>query len=281
MPTETEIATPSSEGVAGQTPASQVTDSSPQGDSQQQEFDSAQVGSGDSIATTTQEDTRVKASEYVLGRKIAKKLENRLAGLEQTNQQLVDFIQQLQNKSVTSDSSASKVDLNSKYWENPTEVLNETINRILEERIPKTIEEKLTLEKRKREQEMAVDLIFSNETVKKDPEGLERIKEILVENGLDKFSQVASPTQAAKIALALYIAEKNGSRGKPSNPNLKSQMSATAGGGGSMSTGKPLTRDQIKIEAAKMNEQIIANPELRFDPKFQERSKFLFEASLK
>lgn len=275
MPTETEIATQSQEGVSGLTPGSQETGLSSQGDIQLQEGGSTLVGSGTEAASTSQEDARPKASDFVRERKKFQRLESRLAGLEQTNAQLLEVLQNLQTggASAPSDSHVSQVDLDKQYWENPTKVVQDIINKTIDGKVSTTFDSRFKQERFKREQEEAVKLVISNEQVKKDPEGLERIKEILIENGLDEFSVNVSPIKAAKLALALYAGEKKNS-GSSAN-SIKAQLSASAGGGGSISSGKTLTKEQLKSEAQKLQMQYSENPEIRNDPKFQEKLKYI------
>jgi hypothetical protein len=284
MPTETQIATQSDAGVSGNTPESQESGLFSQEDSQIQKPDSISVGSGNDGASTAQEDTRPKASDFVRERKKFQRLESRLEGLEQTNAKLLDILQNIQSgetSAVSSDSQVSQAELDKRYWENPTGVLQNIINKILESKISTTLDSKLSTMNQLREQEEAVNLVMSNELVKKDPEGLERMMEIFKINGLDELSRKGSPIKAAKIALAIFASEKrNGSSNQTSNP-LKAQMSANAGGGGSMNTERTFTKEQLANEAKKLQMQLAENSEIRHDPKFQEKMKLLSSLSQK
>lgn len=110
----------------------------------------------------------------------------------------------------------------------------------------------------------------SNETleqrIKKDPERAMRIKEFLVESGLNEFSKV-NPELAVEIAL-----QKLGEKPK-ANPTVlkKNLMGGAATGNPGMGEKRSVSEQDLRAENRKLSDQLSANPSLRQDVKFMER----------
>lgn len=130
----------------------------------------------------------------------------------------------------------------------------------------------------------ALKLIKTNASVKADPEGADRISDILTEedeygNSLEKYS-LSNPKHAAQLAIKEYQNRFMGGKNSQSAPT-KAQMQTTAtavnsGVGAS-------TTDQ---EAAQLHRQIMTNPELMNNPDFLKKlqsfdQKARLEASLR
>lgn len=284
MPEETKIATLSDAGVDVQKTSLQGSDSSSQEDSQNQNADPVQVGNGEGeSASTSSGGERPKASDFVRFRKKLNRIEQENSAVRQQNEQIITLLQSMHTAGQSSPSGSgqsNQKDLETKFWENPINVLQEIIGKTLEERIPQTFDKRISEMNRSRETEEAVQLVVSSELIKKDPEGIDRFGEVMRKFGLNEFSKSGSPLKAAQIALALMKIDGGNGSGAPNNM-LKSQMSAHAGGGGSIQTKGTLTKDQIVQESLKIQEQVSQNPELRFDPKIQEKIKFLSEQAYK
>lgn len=110
----------------------------------------------------------------------------------------------------------------------------------------------------------------SNETleqrIKKDPERATRIKEFLIESGLNEFSKV-NPELAVEIAL-----QKLGEKPK-ANPTVlkKNLMGGPSTGNPSMGEKRSVSEQDLRSENKKLSDQLSENPSLRQDVKFMER----------
>lgn len=110
----------------------------------------------------------------------------------------------------------------------------------------------------------------SNETLQqriaKDPERAQRIKEFLLESGLNEFSKV-NPELAVEIAL-----QKLGEKTRP-NPTIlkKGLMGGNGTGNPAMGEKRSTSEQDLISEKNKINSQLEANPSLRYDQKFMER----------
>lgn len=120
--------------------------------------------------------------------------------------------------------------------------------------------------KREQSRQEGLKLIKTNELIKRDPEGEERMKNILMEqdadgNTLDQYA-VLNPKHAAQLALREYQARYGSSKNGVYAPS-KAQMASTAtsqtAGGGRMTT---------DAEIASIYAQIASNPDLMKDSQF-------------
>lgn len=109
----------------------------------------------------------------------------------------------------------------------------------------------------------------SNETleqrIKRDPERSARIKEFLVESGLNEFAKV-NPGMAVEIAL-----QKLGEKSKPNPTILKKGLMGASGSGNPGQGAQRSTEQDLRSENKKFSDQLDVNPSLRFDAKFMER----------
>lgn len=106
------------------------------------------------------------------------------------------------------------------------------------------------------------------ERIRKDPERAARIREFLVESGLNEFSKV-NPDLAVEIAL-----QKLGET-RPSNPTVlkKALMGGNGSGNPGMGDKRTVTEQDLMAEKNKLSAQLEAEPSLRFDEKFMERRR--------
>ncbi len=110
----------------------------------------------------------------------------------------------------------------------------------------------------------------SNETleqrIKKDPERAARIREFLIDSGLNEFSKV-NPDLAVEIAL-----QKLGEKPQ-ANPTIirKNLMGGPNTGNPGMGEKRGVTEQDLRSENKKLSDQLSANPSLRRDVKFMER----------
>lgn len=245
-------------------PASpQGTEIGSQVPAQHQEASVSAVDANDNHSN--QEDTR-RASEFEAARQIKR--------LEKT-------IRQLQNAFERSQQSAPPPSTSQQPSRQVTqeELLKDPLNtilRIIDERdqklkgeIPKTFEQYNQQATMQRAEQEGLRLIRTNSLVKADPEGEDRIKDILNEeddfgNSLNKYSQ-ANPRHAAQLALMEYQNRYGGGRKSQSAPS-KAQMQTTATAV-NIGSGK----STIENEAAQLHKMILANPSLMDDKDFREK----------
>lgn len=242
----------------------QVTETSQ--DSQQQETARTQVeGNGQS---TSHEDIRQK-SEFETARQI-KNLMKEVRSLKQsleTRSSVQQPATQQQKPSVTRE-----------------ELLNDplaAINKMIEARtsevkqeIPQALKQRESEWKREQAWQEGLKMIRTNETIRKDPEGEERVKEILLEededgNSLEAYSQV-NPKHAAQLALIEY---QNRFGKRNVHAPSKSQMASTAT---SQTSGVRSTTDQ---EIAQMYKEIASVPGLANDPEFMAKMAAILKKS--
>lgn len=146
-----------------------------------------------------------------------------------------------------------------------------------EQRLTEAQENKAQAETERKHQE-ALEKLFpktspdSNETLQqriaKDPERARRIKDFLIESGLNEFSKV-NPELAVEIAL-----QKMGEKPK-ANPTIlkKGLMGGNGTGNPGMGEKRSVGEQDLRAENKKINDQLDANPALRFDEKFMERRR--------
>lgn len=127
-----------------------------------------------------------------------------------------------------------------------------------------------------RKHQEALELFFpksspeSNETleqrIKKNPERAERLRQFLIESGLNEASKV-NPAFVMEIAM-----ERLGERPK-ANPTVlkKNMMGATGTGNPGMGEKRGSSEQDLLSEKNKLNMQLETNPNLRHDLKFMER----------
>lgn len=250
------------EGVAAE-PASQDAALGEQSSEQGQQGSSVAVDNGESNASS-EVDTRPRPSQFVAGRREIRRLENEISQMRQA-------FQAFQQQNTASTPRAPALDPN-EFYKNPLEF----INKVMEERdakikgeIPGTFAELERKQGLQRNLQEAERMIVTNEAVKRDPQGVDRIKDILYDDeyGLNEMSK-AFPVQAARLALQLYNQKYASSVTRRSSANApnKAQMQSTAttvNGAGQ--------RPNIGDEYLKLRNELMANPMLAQDPAFVEK----------
>lgn len=146
-----------------------------------------------------------------------------------------------------------------------------------------SMEEGKTVAESERKNQEALEKLFPKtspdskeslqERIAKDPERAMRIKEFLVESGLNEFSKI-NPDLAVEIAL-----EKLGEKPKP-NPTVlkKALMGSNGSGNPGVGSNKGSNEADLLAEKNKLNTQLELNPSLRGDPKFIEQRTRVLEA---
>lgn len=251
-------------GQEATTASPQVTETPEQSGSQQQTVATTQVENG--ANTSSAEDQR-RASDYETARQIkrlAKQMQSMQQAFERSSQQVQPNGQpQTQRQQVTQD----------ELLKNPLDVINrlieEKVNGVKSE-IPKQFEQFNQQTSQQRAMQEGYKIAYTNEAVKRDPEGDERMRDIFLEededgNTLDKYS-LQNPRHAAKLALDIYKQRFTSGQRKASAPS-KAQMTSTAtsvnpGAGQGKSTND---------EAAQWLKEFNNNPKLMDDPAFMKR----------
>lgn len=252
------------EGQGVLTSPPQVTETPEQSGSQPQPSNPAQVENGTNQQSQGQPQN---ASDYETARHI-KRLERSIRSMQQAFEKSQQSVQQ----NGVPQPPVSKV--------TQDELLKDplgTIQRLMDERdqrlkgeIPKSFEQYSQANRYEQARQEGLKMIKSNEAIKRDPNGEERIKEILLEedengNSLEQYAQ-QNPSHAARLALDIYKS-RHGQRNGVSAPT-KSQMSSTATSVTSGSKGSTL--DQ---EAAQLQREFMSNPQLMQDKDFFARMK--------
>lgn len=262
MPDEGVVqATQLEQGGTGET-VSTGSEAAPQGVQPSQNSSQVPVENSESQASS-QDGERRPASQYASGR-YNKRLEAEIAGLKQLIQERFQ-----PNNPQPSNGNQAKPGLTADdFWKDPIKYqqnLREEIKAELMGEIPKTFEQFNSKQQLETQMQEAKKMILSNEALKRDPNGTERIQDILQDDefGLDRLSLIA-PAAAAKLALMIYE-QKNGAGRRNGNGPTKGQMASTATGTA------PARKFDAQAEFAKISQEITANPNIVHDPKFKER----------
>lgn len=251
MPDET-TTTQAPEGLTTEQVGSQAQEANGQPSSQAQNGTSTQVESG----TMQPVRDEVRPFERVAGRKFDK--------LEKGMSQVMEMLQKMQQPQAAPSQTPATAE---EFLSDPMNVLN----RILDERekkikgeIPKTLSDQNRELENQRSRQEALKMIDTNELIRKDPEGRDRITDILTDEqfGLDKIAST-HPVEAARLALALY--EKNYGKVKSVGMPTKQQM------GGTPTAVRSGAKATLKDEAAELQKQYLANPELINNPEFKKK----------
>lgn len=132
--------------------------------------------------------------------------------------------------------------------------------------IPQHIQQVNERQQQEQVRQDALRMIKTNAHVKTDPEGIERMQDILTEeddfgNSLEKYSHV-NPIHAAQLALKEYQSRfGNGKRSQSAPTKAQMQTTATA-----VSPGMP--KGNSEQEAKEFYRQVIERPELMQNPEF-------------
>lgn len=242
--------------------APQATEQPAQASVQPQAVTPPQVEQGTKLQTGNE----VRPFERVAGRKFDK--------LERGQQSIMEILQKLQQPQPAPSPSAKAPITAEEFLTDPvTHML-----RMLDERdqklkgeIPQTLSEQTKQLELKRSQQDALKMIETNELISKDPEGINRIEDILTdeEYGLKEIAS-AYPLYAARLALKIYAAQYG--KASPGVPvPSKAQMTTTSTA--THAQGKVTLKD----EAVELQKQFLANPELRLDPEFMKKLQSLKE----
>ena len=150
------------------------------------------------------------------------------------------------------------------------------LNRLLDERdqklkgeIPQTLSEQTKALEFKRSQQDALKMIETNELIGKDPEGINKVEDILTDEnyGLREIASIY-PLHAARLAVEIYTA-KYGKQAPSAAVPSKAQMTTTA------TAIHPQGKVTLKDEAVELQKQFLANPELRLNKEFMDKLKSL------
>lgn len=236
----------------------------PQGtETQPQSVTPSQVEGGQS---TSQEDVRQK-SEFETARQI-KNLMKEIRSLKQSFETRSSVQQPapqtMRNMPVTRE----------ELLNNPLD----SIDKIAEskvERFRQEIEKRDSEARAERSRQEGLRLIETNESIKRDPEGIERMKDILAEtdddgNSLDSLSQT-NPKYAAQLAVKEYLS-RYGTKKTVAAPS-KAQMASTAT---SQTVGAARNTDQ---EVAQIHAELTKFPDLVKDPQFMAKMSAIIKKS--
>lgn len=252
-----------SQVAEGQEPTSgspQVAETEPQGSSQAQEATHSQVeGNGQSAS---QEDTR-RASDYETARQI-----KRLAKQMQSFQQALERGAQSQ-PSPSNPTTQMPTITNDEFVKDPVGALQKIMDAREQQSMGKfsqTIQQREQVQQYEKSRQDAVKMIRTNESIKRDPEGMIRMSEILTDDeyNLDEISK-QFPEYAAKLALKIYQAQYGNAKkvqGAPTKAQMVSTATAVTSGGG---------KANLQEEAAKLQKELMNDPSLITDPAFKTR----------
>src|SRR3990167_2815761 len=212
--------------------------------------------------TRQQLGNEVRPFERIAGRKFDK--------IEKGMQSIMEALQNMQ-KPTTSPSATAPITAED-FLTDPLAHLN----RLLDERdkklkgeIPQTLSEQTRNMELLRSQKEALKMIETNETISKDPEGWNRVEDILndEEFGLKEIASY-NPLSAARLALRIY-SEKYGKAAPSASAPSKAQMASTA------TAVHPSGKVTLKDEAVELQKQLLGNPELRYDREFMKKLQSL------
>lgn len=257
---------PGIEDQAATSAAPQATQVPDQSGPEPQDTPSSQVETGDSHAAS-QEDPR-KASEFETARQI-KRLTKQMQSLHQAFEK---GQQQIAVPGIPQTQSLPQV-TNEDILKDPAGAFNRILDArlaVLKGEIPQNIQQLLEVQRHEKSRQEAVRLIKTNSSVKADPEGHDRIADILTEedefgNSLEKYA-LQNPQHAAYLALMEYQNRfENRSRRSSSAPT-KAQMQTTAT---AVNSGVP--KSTLEQESAVLYRQVLADPALMSDPEFRKK----------
>ena len=257
------------EGVSGQAPESQVQAPVSQETGPEQNTAPVKVETQDSQASS-HEETRRSPSAYVQDRREIRRLRDTVNQLQNTLQSL----QQIQPQTVSpAQTQKQGFDVN-KFFTNPQEVLQQMLDERearLKGEIPRTLEQYNVEKQFESSRQEARKLIETNEAIKRDPSGMDKILDIITDNnyGIDEISKLF-PVQAARLALELYNLRNGGAQRRNANAPSRGQMMSTATTVNS--NGKQPT---LQDESTKLQQELMQNPTLAYDPAFQARIQAL------
>lgn len=291
MEQETITTTPSTESVADEKPASQVSEPSPQGDDQKQQAETPQVEQSQQQTSSETQVERPLPSEAYKIRKLEKEL-------RQTNKLIQELVKGKQNEhtSTPKDEGLDYEKFSKKFWDSNSspdkfmyEYLRElekkledkyktTIDEFKQKELPSSLTEFESKRELQRKEQEALELIFKklganpNEKLdakyEKHRETIDKIDQVMSEYGLN-YLYAVDPVKATEKALELYEMKNSAAKKNPLAPK-KGQMGSTASGTPSGGSRKASAEELIK-KAEELKKQFIDDPDLRNDEKFLEQ----------
>ena len=230
-----------------------------------------QVATEPSSASTTQVEPSarpqatdgVRPFERIAGRKFDK--------LEKGMSQIMEVLQNLQKPTPSAPNATPQPVTPEQFLSDPVTVLNQILDerdKRIKGEIPETLSAQTRQLELKRSGQDALKMIETNELVRKDPEGIDRVEDILrdPQYGLEKIASTY-PIEAARLALEIYSSKHKATPGVPTPSKAQMTSTATAVHAG--------TKTTIKDEAAELQKQMLANPSLMQDPEFIKKIQVL------
>lgn len=221
MPEETVVSPDVSTGLDPQQGSSQESSTGVQAQPEIQSDTSTSVDRGDSQQSSQGEP---RPFERIAGRKFDK--------IEKTLKTLTELVQRqsMPQSGSPQPQTRQRYQPTSEDWKNPEAVIQKMLDDRLQEfpeKITQSLDEREKVLSFKRSEQDAVKMIETNEAIKRDPEGIDRMRDILEDGqfGLNKMAK-HYPLEAARAALEIYNARY--SSGRRSGAPSKSQMTSTA-----------------------------------------------------
>lgn len=205
-----------------------------------------------------------KPSDWFAGRKLAK-LERQIQNLTQLYQAQQSGVQQPKAGSPGDAPKQSYKPTPDEIWKDPGAAFQRMLDERLEsvqQEIPRSLEKREAQIRWEQSRQDALKLIKTNEAVKRDPEGEEKVKEILEDEqyNLDKIA-TTFPLEAARVALEIYNARYGAAPKKAAAAPTKAQLVSTAT---AVKTGG--VKVNLNEEALKLQQEAMTNPMLMQDP---------------
>lgn len=253
------------EGQAATPAVPQGTEPGTQVPAQHQETSISKVD-GNELNASSPEDTR-KANDIETARWM-KRVERQMRSM----QQALEKSQQSQSPQGSPTSAKTQAQVtHEELLKNPIEAIQRLIDAKVGE-IPQHLQQMTQEQSYERSRQDALRMIRTNSSVKADPEGQERISDILNEededgNSLEKYAQ-SNPKHAAQLALKEYQSRYGNGARKAQGAPSKAQMQTMAT---AVTVGAP--KGDSNQEAALLYKQILDNPKLMTDPEFRAKLK--------
>lgn len=262
------VTTQPAAGVPEQTSGSQDSTPGSQDPGQNQNAGS-QSGRTDEPDASSNGD-REKPSYYYENRKLNTTVRQLQQQMQQMAQQQQDFFTKSQQPSSPQSTSQPGWKDPNAIFAKPVETLDELRQQIISEltgKLPQTFQQMSQQQELQRQMREAGNLLQQNESVRKNPHGMEIIEDILSDPQY-RLNEMSNqfPREAANLALAIYNSKING--GQPRNQTIptKGQMVSTATG--SVPNGGRL---DFNNEFAKLQQELESDNSKALDPEFMKR----------
>ena len=246
------------------TPASpQDSDSGTQVPGQSQDVTSTQVEPGE-LRQSSQEDPR-RASDFETARQI-----KRLAKQMQSIQQALERSSQQNVPQGFPQAQPLALPTNDEVVKDPIGAINRLMDirlNALKGEIPQQLQQAVQVQRQEHARQEALRLIKTNSLIKADPEGEEKMREILLDedeegNSLQQYS-LTNPRHAAQLALKEYQSRYGGNGIRSASPPSKAQMTTTA-----TAVKSAAANNSTEQEAAQLYRMVLADPNLMNDPAY-------------